>query len=83
MLFGETFAAFLAAVPIAGIGPLSSGLDAVATSIGAGVLLGGFVAGLLAQLGIGRFGQTRVAGAGYLGGLGAVALLLVDWAKLG
>jgi hypothetical protein len=78
MLLGETFAALLTAVPIAGIGPWSFRIEAVATSVGAGILLGGFVAGLLALLGIGPWGRNGITDAGYIGGCVGVVFLLVD-----
>jgi hypothetical protein len=68
-------------VPLAGIGPMSRGAEAIAASVGAGILLGGFVAGTIALLGFERMARDRVADAGYLGGWLAVGLLLHDWCR--
>lgn len=60
-----------AAILIAGVGPVTSAVETVATSVGAGILLGGFGAGALGLvLGWGRRDSDEVALAvGYLAGL--------------
>lgn len=54
---------------IAAVGPITSGVEAAATSIGAGILLGGFVTGLVGLLLSWEQGRSdrRVARGGYLG----------------
>ena len=69
---------FLAVVPVAGIGPGSSAVEIAATSVGAGILLGGFVAGTVALLWRGGPEAGHIATAGYLGGWAALGLLLRD-----
>jgi len=65
---------------IAQIGPLTAAVEALATAVGAGIVLGGFVLGVWRVL----FGQprrvreARVLTDGYVGGLSGVALVLID-----
>jgi len=56
---------------IAGVGPVTSGVEAIATSIAAGILLGGFVTGLVGLLLSWEQGRSdrQVARGGYCGGL--------------
>jgi len=63
----------LVAFPIAGVG-----FETAATSVGAGIVLGGFIAGTVALLGRSRSDRDWIAEAGYLGGWLAVLALLVD-----
>ena len=67
----------------AAVGPVTSGVEMAATSIAAGILLGGFVTGLVGLLlsWEQRRSDRRVARGGYLGGL-IVALVAVAEAWL-
>jgi uncharacterized membrane protein YiaA len=67
---------------MAGIGPVTSGVEALATSIAAGILLGGFVTGLVGLLFSWEQGRSdrRVARGGYFGGL---IVALVGVAEVG
>lgn len=72
----------LALLPFAAVGAASSVLEGAATSVGAGILLGGFVAGTVQRLtgmcgGAGRE-DDGVVDAGYGGGWIAVAVLVGD-----
>ena len=64
--------------PLAALGVASSIVEMIATSVGAGILLGGFFAGTAAMLDRDGSRQRRVAGAGYVGGWLALVALLVD-----
>ena len=66
----------------AGIGPASSVLETIAASVGAGLVLGGFVAGVAGLLMGVRPTRDQLSDAGYLGGLFALAIVLVDSASL-
>lgn len=60
-------------------GPLTSLIATIAACVGAGVLLGGFVAGLLDHLRHGgSYEPSRARGGGYAGGLISILALLVD-----
>jgi len=63
-----------------GAGPLTSHLASLATAIGAGVLVGGFAAGVAGLVvGSDEKGDGRaVRTGGYWGGLSALLLLAVD-----
>ena len=64
---------------VAAIGPGTAALEAVATAIAAGILLGGFVAGTAMLLnGRGSDSAQAVADAGYGGGWIAVLAAVVD-----
>jgi hypothetical protein len=62
------------------VGPLTSVLVTCAACVSAGVLIGGFVAGLvdLVEAGSHPGSDTRVRSGGYLGGIAAVGLVMVD-----
>ena len=69
----------LSAAPFAAIGPATSVLEAAATAVGAGMLLGGFVVGVASLISRRGYKSARaIGGAGYVGGVAALALLLVD-----
>jgi hypothetical protein len=55
-------------------------MESIATAVGAGILLGGFVSGCagLARLLPKREFEAWVLKAGYLGGVGGAAILLAD-----
>jgi hypothetical protein len=53
-------------------------IERVATAVGAGVLLGGFLAGSLSLLGLGRSRPKLVAEIGYVGGWFALVALVAD-----
>jgi hypothetical protein len=73
----------LVAVLVAEAGPVTSGVQAAATAIGAGILLGGFVTGLVGLLlsWEQRRSDRRVVRGGYLGGL-IVAIVAIFEAGL-
>jgi hypothetical protein len=68
-------------VLLASVGPGTSAVESIATSIGAGVLLGGFVVGALGTL-LGWNPERRdsmAVGAGYLGGTLVIAVAMADF----
>jgi hypothetical protein len=67
-------------MPLAQIGPFTSTLEAAATIVGAGILLGSFLFGGIALLrGASRQAlERRVLTDGYLGGFIGVCVLVVD-----
>lgn len=63
---------------IAGIGPFTSLLETLATTVGAGLILGSFAVGVAGVVAGGQPTQWRLARAGYLGGVVAVMFFLLD-----
>lgn len=63
---------------VGALGTVSAVVEAIATTVGAGMLLGGFVAGAFALLSRSGPAQGGVADASYVGGLGAAAVLGAD-----
>jgi hypothetical protein len=70
-------------VPCAHIGFATTVLESVATSVGAGMLLGGFVMGAVGvALGWDHKDlEERALRDGYIGGIAAVAFLIYDLAR--
>jgi hypothetical protein len=65
---------------VAQVGPLTAILEALATAVGAGIVLGGFLAGvfgLTAKWGKREF-ERKTLDAGYLGGVAGVLAVLAD-----
>ena len=77
-MFATNLSAASWSFPLAALGVASSIIETIATSVGAGILLGGFFAGTAAMLDRNDSRQRRVAGAGYVGGWLALVALLVD-----
>lgn len=67
-------------MPFAQVGPLTSLLESVATAVGAGMLLGGFLTGLVGLIRGWPRGQfdAQVLMYGYTGGVGGIAIMLID-----
>jgi len=63
---------------MAGIGPITSALETLATTVGAGLILGSFVVGAIGLIAGGQATQRRLARAGYFGGIAAVICFLLD-----
>lgn len=65
---------------VAQIGPLTSAFEALATGVGAGILLGGFASGVyrLATKRPRKELEGRVLTDGYVGGVAAVLVVLID-----
>jgi hypothetical protein len=63
---------------IAGIGPFSSLLETLATTVGAGLVLGSFAVGVAGLIAGGQPTQRGLARAGYLGGVVAATFFLLD-----
>lgn len=67
---------------LAGIGPLTSALEAAATAVGAGILLGSFTIG--ARMFVAgaprRDLEERVVASGYWGGIASIWAILADLA---
>ena len=64
--------------PFGAAGFASAAIEAIATTVGAGMLLGGFVAGTVAQLARNRAVSDRIPEAGYVGGWIALGVFLAD-----
>ncbi len=64
--------------PFGAAGLASTAIEAVATTVGAGMLLGGFVAGTAAQLARDHAAPDRIPEAGYVGGWIALSVFLAD-----
>jgi hypothetical protein len=62
---------------IAALGPLSAAIEALAATVGAGVLLGGFVAGSALRI-LRRRDDDLVADIGFACGWAALAVTLFD-----
>jgi hypothetical protein len=69
---------------LAVIGPLTSASEALATAVGAGILLGSFIAGAVGMvLGVPRIKLSeRVLTDGYFGGILAVLAVALDFGLL-
>lgn len=65
---------------MASVGPITSAVEGVATSVGAGILLGSFVVGTLGTMLAWdlRLRELWVVTAGYFGGLGVLGLAVLD-----
>ncbi len=57
---------------------LTSEIEGVATAVGAGILLGGFLAGSVLRLGGGKASPDQVAETGYVGGWLALLALAAE-----
>ena len=64
--------------PFGAVGSASAAIEATATTVGAGMLLGGFVAGTAAQLARSGAAPDRIPEAGYVGGWIALGAFLAD-----
>lgn len=67
-------------MPVAQIGPLTTAMESAAAAVAAGMLLGGFLTGLvgIARGWPRRRFDSRVVEFGYLGGAGGAAVMLAD-----
>ena len=67
-------------MPFASTGPTTSVLEALATSVGFGLVFGGFVGGIVNFALTGSLGESEkwTLIGGYFGGLGALVLLAID-----
>jgi hypothetical protein len=63
---------------IAALGVASTAIETVATSVGAGIVLGGFLAGTARLLNPGRAAPEQVVEPGYMGGWIAFLAVVAD-----